>query len=253
MNANDSILKAYFSEQKRTTWSPIKLVPHYIALAPGGLEVNNPQTIKWLLEADDISVVFAVATTELWTALCGASDCTTSKKNIVRDHRRSLVSSPKTLIVSLFRLCGWVPECINGWHTCVCPKPNILKALLAVCWSPARQPPTCNCATVALSSSADCWKMPVLRTGFFFFFFLNVKDTLILSLALECYISPSFLSLSAETPMSHSRGTFWFPLLSPSVFFSRRFFWSNSLSPRMAPLWSTVIVTACIKTPLVSQ
>lgn len=64
------------------------------------------------------------------------------------------------------------------------------------------------------------------------------------------------ISLFTATPMSHSYGTFWFPVLSPSVFFSflcLMFFWSNHFSQCMASLWSTIIVIACIQTHLVSQ
>lgn len=91
-------------------------------------------------------------------------------------------------------------------------------------------------------------------------FFFNERNTVSCSRLLnaECCISLSlfFFFLFTATPMSHSHGTFWFPVLSPSVFspFLRlMFFWSNNLSQRTASLWSTIIVVACIQTHSVSQ
>lgn len=92
---------------------------------------------------------------------------------------------------------------------------------LAASWSAARHPQFYDCVRVPLSSSAACdfgrcliclqWellhKLFYLRKEEVFF---NVKDTLSCRWLRNagCYVSPPPFFFPAQTPMSHSHGTF---------------------------------------------
>lgn len=107
-------------------------------------------------------------------------------------------------------LVGYLAASLTG---CTCL--HLTQPCWPCCWSSAKQPRSCDCVTMALSSSADCQKMPVLRIvraatqTKSLFFFLKCKGYLDPVTGVGVLHKSFFsISLSAETPMSHSRGTF---------------------------------------------